>query len=318
MRSRYWAVCAALFALAACDGESVNPVSPATPEAPPAQAVSATAAPTWTIFTTQQPTEFLDATSGWEVSTRFHSSKRGKIVGFRFYRAPGETGYNYGKLWTDSGQRLKMSKAFPSGTGWVEIRLDTPVEISENTNYRVSVNTNTRQAKKGGAFAFDGAISNGPLYASGSHYGQPINAMPTSGSASMFFVDVIFEEYVPPPPQPNLYVNRLQTLLTYNGQEIVLVRVCNAGNADAPATYTRLQWYIAPLPSGWGWVQRDQAYLTRALAANGDCQDLTIPTPTTSIRPACHQFAAWADFDFRVPESAENDNLTQVSTCLWS
>ena len=104
--------------------------------------------PTWTIFTTQTPTETLDASPGWEVGTRFSSSKAGKVIGFRFWRAAGETGSNYGKLWTNSGQRLKMSKAFPSGTGWVEIYLDTPVSITANTTYRVSVNTNTKQVKK--------------------------------------------------------------------------------------------------------------------------------------------------------------------------
>jgi hypothetical protein len=315
MRSRYLAVTAALFALAACDGESANPVSPA---AAPSQAVSALAAPTWTIFTTQEPNEILDAAPGWEVSTRFHTTKRGKVVGFRFYRAPGETGSNYGRLWTDNGTRLKQSVAFPSGTGWVEVRLGTPVELSENTNYRVSVNTNTKQVKRGGGFAFDGPITNGPLYASGSHYGQPTGSMPTTSSASMFFVDVIFEEYVPPLPKPDLQIAYIQSLLVNSAnQEIVRIRVCNIGDADAPQSYTRLQWYIAPLPSGYGWVQRDQAYLTRALAANGDCENKDIPTPTTSIHPACHQFHAWADFNNLVPESNENNNYINLSTCLW-
>src|SRR5918996_3523461 len=266
-------------------------------------------APTWTIFTNQTPTETLDASPGWEVGTRFQTSKPGKVVGFRFWRAVGETGSNYGKLWSDSGNRLKMSNPFPSGTGWVTVYLDNPVTISANTIYRVSVNTNTKQVKKGGAYAFDGPISNGPLYSDGGYYGQPINAMPSSGSASMFFVDVIFEEYV---PKPNLIIERIQAALVYNGQEIILIRVCNIGDAPAGASHMRSAWFVAPLPSGPGWTQRDQVYSTNALAA-GACQDYPIPTQTfTSAR---NQFHAWADIYNEVSESNENDNYRYLAYC---
>jgi Domain of unknown function (DUF4082) len=271
-------------------------------------------APRWTIFTNQTPDQTLDATPGWEVGTKFTSSKAGKVVGFRFWRAAGETGSNYGKLWTNSGTRLKKSKAFPSGTGWVQIYLDTPVDITANTTYRVSVNTNTKQVKRGGAYVFDGPISNGPLYSDGGYYGQPIDAMPTSTSASMFFVDVIFDEYVPPPPRPNLVIALLQANLFVNGQEIVRVRVCNIGDGPAASSTLRLLWFVAPLPSGPGWTQRDGYYTTNALAA-GACQNHDIPTQT--IVSACNQFHAWADYFNAVSESNENDNYLYLAYCRY-
>jgi hypothetical protein len=276
---------------------------------------TAVEAQTSTIFTTQAPTETLDAAPGWEVGTRFTSSKAGKVIAFRFWRAEGETGTNYGKLWTNTGTRLKMSNPFPAGTGWVQVNLDTPVSIAANTTYRVSVNTNTKQVKKGGAYAFDGPISNGPLYSDGGYYGQPLNAMPTSESASMFFVDVVFQENVVPPPQPNLIPALVQAALYYNGQEIVLVRVCNTGNADAAASYMEMQWFVAPLPSGQGYVNRDSLYSTPALTA-GACYDHLIPTQTWV--GACHQFHVWVDVYNTVSESNENDNHAYLPYCRYS
>jgi hypothetical protein len=236
------------------------------------------------------------------------------VIGFRFWRAEGETGTNYGKLWTDSGTRLKMSNPFPSGAGWVQVNLDNPVSIAANTIYLVSVNTNTRQVKKGGAYVFDGVINNGPLFSDFGYYGQPVNAMPTGGSESMFFIDVVFQEDVPPPPKPNLIVALLQAAFYYNGQEVVGVRICNTGNADAGTSYMHMVWVVAPLPSGPAWTQRDSLYSTNAIPAGG-CYDQFIPTQT--FASACNQFHVWADYYNAVSESNENDNYLYLSYCRW-
>lgn len=260
--------------------------------------VSQAQAPTWTIFTTQTPTETLDATPGWEVGTRFRSSKAGKVIGFRFWRAVGETGSNYGKLWTDSGTQLKKSKAFPSGTGWVEIILDNPVNISVNTTYRVSVNTNTRQVKKGGAYAFDGPISEGPLYSDGGYYGQPINAMPTSNSASMFFVDVIFEEFV---PKPDLYIGDINP---FNGNN-VYATVCNMGNTNAGPSTARLFHSRSPLPTGPINWQQTCFMPTPALAVN---QCAVVGCVSPSPVGTHNDYHVDADFYNVVMESNETNN----------
>jgi hypothetical protein len=180
MRHSFLAVTAAL-ALAAC--ADTSPTDVQAGQAPGLSEPS---------FYVSQP--------GSQVGTRFYSSVPGRIVGFRFWRAVGETGTNTVKLWTDSGTQL-VSKSISTSTtsGWRPALLKTPfvdqsVCIDANTYYRVSVNTNTKQVKTGGGYSFYGALSNGPLYSSGSNYGQPINVMPTTSSNSYFFVDVVFED----------------------------------------------------------------------------------------------------------------------------
>ncbi|MFL6199672.1 MAG: DUF4082 domain-containing protein [Thermoanaerobaculia bacterium] len=267
-------------------------------------------AQTWTIFTTQTPTETLDASPGWEVGTRFTTSKPGKVIGFRFWRAVGETGTNYGKLWNNSGTRLKMSNAFPSGTGWVTVYLNTPVIISTNTVYRVSVNTNTKQVKKGGAYVFDGHITNGPLFSDSGYYGQPLNAMPTAESASYFFVDVIFQEDVPPPPKPDLVISDINP---FSGTKVVM-KVCNVGNADAGQSYTRLHHWVAPLPTGQGWVQTFVDVYTNPIPA-GQCGYPELNDP--SAVGYHHEYTVDADSQNQVSESNETNNRAKLTWDRW-
>lgn len=252
----------------------------------------------WTLYTNQGPTETLDAAPGWEVGTRFTSSKPGKIVGFWFWRAEGETGSNYAKLWTNSGTKLKTSNAFPARPGWVMVLLNTPVDIAANTTYRVSVNTNTKQVKKGGAYAFDGPLSNGPLYSDGGYYGQPVGAMPNSSSASYYFIDVIFEEY---PAKADLVISDINP---FSGTSVVIT-VCNNGNANAAQTYTRLHHWVAPLPTGQGWVQTLIDLYTPPIAA-GQCINVTYSDP--SAVGYHHEYTVDVDSHGVVSEASETNN----------
>ena len=301
MRARYLAVGAALLALAACDdGQSASPVLPKAEGE--AKLAVAPVGPRWNVFTSQSPTETLDATPGWEVGTRFTSSKSGKVIGFRFWRADGETGSNYAKLWTNAGSRMAISPAFPSGTGWVEVRLATPVKVAANTVYRVSVNTNVRQVKKPGGYATDGAISNGPLYSDGGYYGQPTGAMPSSGSASMFFIDVIFEEDV---PLPNLVVGSIGPS-TYS----VFIQVCNVGNGPSSYFYTSLSHsYRAKVGLGSG---RDiDRYVYMLGPPAGKC---SVESVQVYSDPAYyHTYHVYADSGDRIYESVETDNAGYAS-----
>lgn len=187
----------AALVLAGCADTNPTPVAPESPRFSTGDA--------WDIFTTQTPAEFLNATGGWEVATRFYVTKAGCITGMRFYRAPGETGSNTVKLWTNSGTLLgkQTFSQYSATTGWnrVELRnvlvgpyVDSSICIQPNTYYRISVNTNTKQAKTYGYFTSYGPIVRGPLVADYSYYGQPAGSFPTTGSGSIYFVDVTFTE----------------------------------------------------------------------------------------------------------------------------
>lgn len=292
MRLKSLALCASLLAAAACDGKTNDPVLPS-----PGPRLLAAAAPQWSLYSSQTPTEFLDAAPGWEVGTRFTSSKPGKIIGFRFYRAPGETGTNYGRLWTNSGKQLKQSRPFPSGEGWVTIMLDNYVDILANTTYRVSVNTNSRQAKTGGGYAFNGALGSGPLYSDGGYYGQPVGYWPYNSSASYFFVDVIFEEY---PSYPDLYI---QNIDPFSGTSVTIT-VCNGGAAATDATRTRY-FHSRSVPNTYPVTQTFLDLVTPAMAP-GECKPLTVSD--SSATGYLHDFQATADIDSYVTESNESNN----------
>ena len=285
--------------LGACSDHDPTGVETARPETrtKPAlpQFATAPVGPQWYIFNSQTPTEYIDAVPGWEVSTRFKSSKSGKIKQLWFWRAPNETGTNTGHLWSDTGQEL-ASANFPAGyTGWVAVNIP-PVQISANTYYRVSVNTNTQQAKWPGGFSTGGTVNSGPLTASGSHYGQPMGSMPTSSSASIFFVDVTFEEDV---PLPNLYVALINpTLKNINGQEIIIVRVCNQG----PGSTTRTT--AARLEAYWQYAYQYSWQYNVPPLGPGQCHDYT---PVYSSPLGFNEYKVWVDLYDVEYESNENN-----------
>ena len=123
------------------------------------------------------------------MGTQFSSSVNGTVKGIRFYRAPGETGDNILRLWTDSGTLLASARFVDNGSnasGWQEVAIGG-VAITAGTRYRVSVNTNTMQSKTN--CGLGSGITNGPLTAWQGLWGQPVGSMPGNGSCSNFFVD---------------------------------------------------------------------------------------------------------------------------------
>jgi hypothetical protein len=147
-----------------------------------------------TIFTTQTPASTIDATGGWEVATRFTVFVDGKISGFRFWKAVGESGTHTARLWTTSGSLL-ASATFSSETssGWQSVGANRVISAGD---YVVSVNTNVKQVKTFAYFTNNGAISHDDIYADLSYYGQPTGSFPTNSSGSIYFVDVNFRPYI--------------------------------------------------------------------------------------------------------------------------
>lgn len=81
--------------------------------------------------------------ANYELGMRFQSSIAGYVKGVVFYKPSGVSGIHIGKLWNSSGTLLK-SAVFSNETasGWQTVLFNTPVPISANTTYIVSVNTN--------------------------------------------------------------------------------------------------------------------------------------------------------------------------------
>jgi hypothetical protein len=141
------------------------------------------------IFTSQTPALFSSAVPGYEVATQFSSSVNGTVKGLRFYRAPGETGDNILRLWSNTGTLLASGRFADNGSnasGWQEVAIGG-VPITAGTLYRVSVNTNTMQSKTN--CGLSPAITNGPLTAVQGFWGTTLGSMPANASCSNYFVD---------------------------------------------------------------------------------------------------------------------------------
>lgn len=192
MRSLFLVATAAVLSLSACS-DAVAPV----PESGASQALIPPNGPFYgprdSIYTTQLPTEYLDASPGWQVATRFIPDYDGRFVGYRFYKAPGETGSHTARLYRTSGQLVhQITFGAETPSGWQRVTFATLVYGYAGEEYYITVNTNTKQAKTPAYFN-----NNGPIYrnwggAYGGGYGQPIHAFPSNGSGSSFFVDVIY------------------------------------------------------------------------------------------------------------------------------
>ena len=133
------------------------------------------------------------------MGTRFSSSVAGKVTKLYFFKPKGETGSNTIRLWNDSGTQQLASVTIPSTScntspgsiwpgQWCSASI-TPTNIAANTNYRVTVNTNSKQSKTG--CGIGSGITSGSLTA---HSGYWIagDTFPTTGSCSNFFVNVKF------------------------------------------------------------------------------------------------------------------------------
>ncbi|NUM70785.1 MAG: DUF4082 domain-containing protein [Ignavibacteriaceae bacterium] len=113
------------------------------------------------IFTNQVPVNSGND-SDYELGLKFTSLTETEITSIRFYKMPGETGTHTGSLWTSTGTLL-ASVNFTNETqeGWQNAILSSPVVISPNTVYVVSVNINTVYAIEQNALA--SPVTNGVL-----------------------------------------------------------------------------------------------------------------------------------------------------------
>ncbi|HYH46981.1 MAG TPA: DUF4082 domain-containing protein, partial [Thermoanaerobaculia bacterium] len=130
------------------------------------------------------------------VASQWSSSTAGTVTHLGYYRMRGERGAHVGRLWSDSGTLLAQA-AFPrlppnGPAGWVWQALPAPVAVAAGTRYRVSVNTNTVQARTDCGLGTS-RVTNHMLTAHGSFTAAGQGGFPAAGSCDNFFVDVKFD-----------------------------------------------------------------------------------------------------------------------------
>ncbi|MFV2018061.1 DUF4082 domain-containing protein [Micromonospora sp. LOL_023] len=101
-----------------------------------------------------------------EVGVKFTPSVDGQIVGMRFYRGPGNTGSQVGRLWPAGGGTPLAQVTFPEGggTGWQSAAFAEPVVVTAGTTYVLSYYAPNGNYSYDSGF-FGSAYSRGPLSA---------------------------------------------------------------------------------------------------------------------------------------------------------
>lgn len=114
----------------------------------------------------------------YELGLRFRPAVNGLILGIRYWKAPNENIVHVGRVWNDSGTQL-ASVTFTSETnsGWQQQYLATPLVVTANTFYRVSVNCLNGFAHTPQGFA--ASLTKGNLFA-------PVNAGSYANGAGNF------------------------------------------------------------------------------------------------------------------------------------
>lgn len=71
----------------------------------------------------------------------------GKVTHVRCYKVPEETGSHVGRIWSDTGAQLVQQPfAGETTSGWQEVQLTTPLQITAGVRYRVSHNVNSEHS----------------------------------------------------------------------------------------------------------------------------------------------------------------------------
>jgi hypothetical protein len=164
------------------------PTATAVPTAPPSTAGE-------TLLGTSSPA-ILAANDGvaYELGMKFSSVSAGKISAIRFYKSPSEAGSHTGKIYSSTGALLaSVTFTNESASGWQTAVLSTPLSITGNTVYTVSVNTGANYyVATNGDFAAQKSSANLRAPVAAGVYGG-VGAMPTkTWNNSNYFRDVVF------------------------------------------------------------------------------------------------------------------------------
>lgn len=153
-----------------------------------------------TLFTAQAPSN-ANATDEvpYELGMKFKSTKAGKILAVRYYKAASDTGTHVGKIWSATGTLLaSVTFTGETASGWQEKALVSPLTITANTTYVVSVNVGGYFPITTNAFPSSPSLplTNGSLSVVNDGvnglFGSPSTFPTSSFQNSNYFRDVLF------------------------------------------------------------------------------------------------------------------------------
>ena len=151
---------------------------------------------TQSLLTSQTPggSNYNDGVS-YELGARFYSDTVGQITAIRFWKSSSESGTHVGHIWDSKGTLLAtVTFANETASGWQQQALDSPLAVTANSEYLVSVNTgkNYYVATNSGLAS---QVSNKNLHSevgSNGRYGSSGQYPTNSYQNSNYFRDVVF------------------------------------------------------------------------------------------------------------------------------
>lgn len=150
------------------------------------------------IFTIQAP-DFYANDARYELGTRFRTKVDGQITRVRIYASAMEGGQHEVRIWHYSDNNLVAGPYYwnfaPGNAGWKEYPLPSPIGISANEDYIVSVSNSNDKYYSVAAQGFNQPIFNGYLmtYAASGIYSSELGTMPfLKTENSNYFRDIVF------------------------------------------------------------------------------------------------------------------------------
>lgn len=241
-----------------------------------------------TLLTTQAPAAFFSDGVPYELGVRVVPDVDGQFTAVRFWKAPLDTSTSHvGHIWSASGTLLAtVTFGSETASGWQQQSLSSPLAVTANTEYVISVNTPNYFPDTQNAFA--AGLVNGHLRAvAGANgvFGAP-NTFPTSNYlSSNYFRDVVFSPGGGSATGATLLTSQTPAAFYNDGVPHELgVRIV----ADVAGQFTALRFWKAPLDAATshvGHVWSATGTLLATVTFTGETasgwQQQALPTPVS-------------------------------------
>jgi hypothetical protein len=145
-----------------------------------------------------------------EVGVKFRSDVDGFVTAVRFYKGAANTGLHVGHLWSAGGTLLaEATFTGESASGWQEVALAAPVAVTANTTYVASYHADSGFFAIDAGFFSASGVDAPPLHAlqagidgANGVFAYGPSTFPAGGSASNYWVDVVFQTDLGPDTTP--------------------------------------------------------------------------------------------------------------------